>query len=227
MSFIGEIKMAVTINNFSVPTDSSDLGATLMPKLAYRFRVDFYGLGGRDPGDTLKVTRNVISAGRPSLTHPEITVDAYNSKIYLAGKHEWQTLDVVFRDDVDSNVIRALGAQMNLQVDHNAQSSAFTGAQYKFGMAISTLDGANNGDETVLDRWELAGCFISNIQYGELNYASGTDMVQVTITVRFDNAAHAIEYGNAAIDALSDGETGTAASAGNDGSKASTTEGRF
>lgn len=200
--------MAVTINNFNVPTDSES-GATLMPKLAYRFRVDFKGLGG-NPSST-RVTRNVVSAGRPSLTHEEITVDAYNSKIYLAGKHSWNTIDIVLRDDVDSNVIRQLGEQMNKQVDHNEQSSAFTGAQYKFGMSIATLDGSNenNGTEAELDRWDLAGCFITNIQYGELNYGSGSEMVQVTITVRYDNAAHVIVNGaNKTEDALSGKDSG-------------------
>ena len=203
--------MAVTINNFNVSTSDNESGATLMPKLAYRFRVDFNGLGGNPSSTT--VTRNVISCGRPSLTHEEITVDAYNSKIYLAGKHAWNTIDITFRDDVDSNVIKQLGNQMNKQVDHNAQSSAFSGMQYKFNMSIATLDGSNdgNGNAQELDRWDLVGCFITNIQYGDLNYGSGSEMVQVTCTIRYDNAAHEIVNGKfAGQDVMSGKETGTA-----------------
>ncbi len=80
--------MAV-ITNFGVPTDSS-AGTTLMPKLSYRFRVTFEDLGGATATD--EVTQNVISAGRPSMTHEEVVVDSYNSKMYLAGKHAWEPI---------------------------------------------------------------------------------------------------------------------------------------
>ena len=101
--------MAV-ITNFGVPTDSS-AGTTLMPKLQYRFRVSFNNIGD----GTLKseMTQNVISASRPNLTHEEVVVDSYNSKMYLAGKHTWEPVSIVFRDDMNSNVINQLGAQLN------------------------------------------------------------------------------------------------------------------
>ena len=71
--------MAV-ITNFGVPA-GSDAGTTLMPKLQYRFRVSFTGLG--DGNLKSETTQNVISASRPNLTHEEVVVDSYNSKMYL------------------------------------------------------------------------------------------------------------------------------------------------
>jgi hypothetical protein len=181
--------MAV-ITNFGVPTDSS-AGTTLMPKLQYRFRVTFADLGG--PGATDEVTQNVISTGRPALTHEEVVVDSYNSKIYLAGKHTWDPITIVFRDDMSSKVIKKLGAQLNRQVDHADQSSSVSGNAYKFGVKIETLDGANGATKpAVFDAWDLQGCFITNVQYGDLNYADSS-MVQVTLSVRFDNALHTID----------------------------------
>lgn len=179
--------MAV-ITNFGVPTDSA-AGTTLMPKLQYRFRVRFEKLGADTRHDI--VTQNVISVGRPNLTHEEIIVDSYNSKIYLAGKHTWETISIVLRDDMNSEVIKQIGSQLNRQVDHFSQSSAAAGASYKFGMFIETLDG-NNGDTgtpVVFDSWELQGCYLSNVQYGDLNYAT-SDVVQLTATIRYDNAIH-------------------------------------
>lgn len=191
--------MAV-ITNFGVPVEGES-GATLMPKLQYRFRVQFQNLGN---ASGTKATRNVVSVGRPALTHEEVTVDTYNSKIYLAGKHSWDPITLTLRDDVDSEVIELLGKQLNRQVNHNDQSGAFVGANYKFGMTIETLDGSqDDSDAAVLDQWTLAGCFISNIQYGELNYAT-SDVVQVSVTIRFDNASHDID----GTDALSANPTG-------------------
>ena len=105
--------MAV-ITNFGVPADGAT-GTTLMPKLQYRFRVSFDLLGNKE--DKAEVTQNVISASRPNLTHEEVVVDSYNSKMYLAGKHTWEPVTIVFRDDMNSNVIKQLGYQLNKQVD--------------------------------------------------------------------------------------------------------------
>lgn len=193
--------MAV-ITNFGVPV-TGETGATLMPKLQYRFRVEFEGLGAQT--SATKATRNVVNVSRPSMTHEEVQVDMYNSKVFLAGKHTWDPVTLVLRDDVDSEVIKLMGAQMSRQVNHAEQSSALSGADYKFGMSIATLDGSQDGGETnVLDQWDLSGCFIQNIQYGELNYAT-SDVVQVTVTIRFDNAAHMVDF--ASEDALSSKET--------------------
>lgn len=181
--------MAV-ITNFGVPTDST-VGTTLMPKLQYRFRVSFTNLGGGTLKD--QTTQNVISSSRPNLTHEEVIVDSYNSKMYLAGKHTWEPVTIVLRDDMDSNVIKVLGEQLNKQVDHTDQSSAIAGSAYKFNVKIETLDGANGATKpSVFDTWDLQGAFISNIQYGDLNYAD-SNMVQVTLTVRYDHAVHTVD----------------------------------
>ena len=187
--------MAV-ISNFGIGITSADEGAALMPKLQYRFRVTFSKMGGNASSDV--VTKNVISVSRPALDHDDVTVDTYNSKIRLAGKHMWQDLTLVLRDDVDSEVIKHLDNQLSRQVNHNDQASSRAGSNYKFNMVIETLDGGTPGE--TLDRWELIGCFIPSVQYGDLNY-SASDMVQVTATIRFDNASHHI--GDASDDLLS------------------------
>lgn len=180
--------MAV-ISNFGVPAGSGE-ATTLMPKLQYRFRVTFTQLGASANSDT--VTQNVISVGRPNLTHEEIVVDSYNSKIYLAGKHTWEAISIVLRDDMNSNVIKQVGEQLQRQLDHGAQASSASGAGYKFQVKVETLDGGNgDGGPEVFDTWELLGCYLSNVQYGELNYGT-SDMVQVTMQVRFDHANHKI-----------------------------------
>lgn len=179
------------ISNFGVPVNGND-GTTLMPKLQYRFRVKFTKLGSATgEGGTKKaeLTQNVISVSRPNLTHEEVVVDHYNSKTYLAGKHTWDPVTIVFRDDQNSHVIKAIGEQLNKQVDHGDQSSAVAGEGYKFEVEIETLDGQNGSQPAVFDTWKLVGCFIQNVQYGELNY-SASDMVQVTLSLRYDTAEH-------------------------------------
>jgi hypothetical protein len=183
--------MAVT-SNFGVPTPDDGTGSVLMPKLQYRFRVLFDNLGGSSDGNTF-VTKNVVSVTRPTLDHEDVTIDVYNSKIRLAGKHTWGDVTLIIRDDINSDVVTALGAQMASQVNHSEQSSRKAGGDYKFGMRIEMLDGSNEGDgqDAVIDAWTLAGCFIPSIQYGDLNYAT-SEVVQITATIRYDNASNEI-----------------------------------
>ena len=182
--------MAV-ITTLGVP-DNAGNTTTIMPKLQYRFRVTFIG-----DGFSASPTRSVISVSRPSLTHDEVLIDAYNSRINLAGKHTWDPITVVLRDDVDSVVIRELNNQLNRQVDHANQSSSRAGSGYKFQMTVESLDGANP-TPGVLDKFELAGCYIQNIQYGEMAYAA-SEQVQVTVSVRYDNAEIYDAAGNATL----------------------------
>ena len=177
------------LSKFGVPI-SGNTSAVLMPKLAYRFRVTFTGLGGTGT-DTKALTREIISVGRPNLTHDEVTIDVYNSRIFLAGKHTWEPLAIVMRDDINSDVITLLNSQVQHQVDHFEQSARLAGAQYKFSTIIETLDGTSNANSatTVLDTWSLSGCFVQNMTWGESNYAT-SEPVQITMTVRYDNAEH-------------------------------------
>jgi hypothetical protein len=174
--------MAV-ISNLGIP-DRGNVTSTIMPKLAYRFRVTF--ISPQESGFTNTITRSVIGASRPTLQHDPITLDSYNSRIYLAGKHTWAPIQITFRDDVDSAVMKQVNSQMNLQVDHANQSSPRAGSSYKFGLLVETLDGANPSPG-VLDTYELAGCFITNVSYGDLNYGQ-SDQITMSITVQYDNA---------------------------------------
>jgi hypothetical protein len=182
--------MAV-LTTLGVP-DNSGNTTTIMPKLQYRFRVTFQG-----EAFSSTPTRNVISASRPGLTHEQIPLDAYNSRIYLAGKHTWEPVSIVLRDDIDGVTLRELNNQLNRQVDHANQSSSRAGAGYKFTTVVEALDGANP-TPGVLDTFELSGCYITNIQYGDMAY-SASDQVQVTVQIQYDNAEIYDAAGNATL----------------------------
>jgi hypothetical protein len=181
------------LTKFGVPVGGTTT-PVLMPKLQYRFRVTFNNIGG--PGDSKSLTHQIVSVTRPTLTHEEITLDVYNSKIFLAGKHSWEAITLVIRDDVDNKVIELVDAQMQNQIDHHEQSAPLAGAQYKFTTIIDTLDGRND-DSTgpdVLDTWTLGGCWISSAAFNESNYAT-SDAMQINLTIRYDNAKHENDVG--------------------------------
>lgn len=189
--------MAVDLSKFNVPGGVS--GALVQPKLGYRFRVTLINFGG---AESQQLTSQVVSVGRPSLTHDDVVVDVYNSRINLAGKHSWDPITLTVKDDVTNEVVKSIGAQLQRQVDHAAQTSTKAGLGYKFEMTIENLDGA----EGVLDAWSLGGCYIQNVNYGENNYSS-SDPLQITIAIKYDNANH-VDMFNGTTNSTADGATG-------------------
>lgn len=169
------------LTKFGVPTTGTN--AMVMPKLQYRFRVNIYGFGTY--ASSTEITQNVVSVTRPSLTHDEITLDAYNSRAYLAAKHTWEPITLTLRDDMNNTVTRQVASQVQKQLNHGLQSAPAAGKDYKFGLVIEQLDGSQPG--VVLESWSLNGCFIQNVNYGENNYAT-SDQMTITLQIRYDNA---------------------------------------
>ena len=158
----------------------------LMPKLKYRFRVMFENFGVSTPRTEL--TKQVIDFARPTATFEEITIDLYNSKMYLAGKASWETITINLRDDAGGQVQRLVGEQLQKQMDFMEQASAASGIDYKFVTKCEILDGGNGlATPTVLETWELYGCFLTSANYNDLNYGT-SEAVTISLTMRFDNA---------------------------------------
>jgi hypothetical protein len=156
-----------------------------MPKLQYRFRVNFLNFG---VGSSVELTKQVIDINRPTVSFETITLPIYNSTMYLAGKHSWNELTVNIRDDAGGQVSKLVGQQLQKQMDFVEQASAATGQDYKFQTNIEILDGGNGAAApTVLETWECYGCFILSANYNSLNYAT-SDAVTIALTMRYDNA---------------------------------------
>jgi hypothetical protein len=178
-----------TLSKFTVPLASNQSASTqglLMPKLQYRFRVTLQNFGVTPA--TTELTKQVIDVTRPNVTFDEITLDVYNSRVYLAGKHTWEAITLNLREDVGGNVQRLVGEQLQKQFDFYEQSSAASGIDYKFTTKIEILDGGNGANvANVLETFELYGCFVSNANYNTLAYSSN-DPVTVALSIRYDNA---------------------------------------
>lgn len=169
------------LTQYGVPTTSGN--TIMMPKLQYRFRVNMLSFG--NAGGTNDFTSNVISVTRPSLTHDEVTLDAYNSRAYLAAKHTWEPITITLRDDMNNSVSKHVASQLQKQLNHGLQSAPSAGKDYKFGLVVEQLDGSQPG--VVIETWSLNGCFIQNVNYGENNYAT-SDVMQITLQIRYDAA---------------------------------------
>ena len=160
-----------SLNKFTVPLSG---GATsqglLMPKLKFRFRVtlDQFGVPG---APTTELTKQVITVDRPSLTFDDITLEVYNSRVKMLGKHKWGDPKLKIRDDASGVVSKIVGAQLQKQFDFFEQSGAASGIDYKFRMRVEILDGGNGAFEPVtLESFEFLGCYIKAVTYAGGDY---------------------------------------------------------
>lgn len=174
---------------FNMTVASDNAGGNqglLMPKLQFRFRVNFLNFG--TDTSTVELTKQVIDCSRPQVQFTEITLPIYNSTMYLAGKATWQTLSINIRDDASGTVSKLIGQQLQKQMDFVEQASAATGQDYKFETNIEILDGGNGtAAPVVLETWELYGCFVQTANYNTLNYGTN-EVVTISLTLRYDNA---------------------------------------
>ena len=194
--------MAITsLNKYTVPLASNQSSATqglLMPKLKYRFRVVLQGFGAAGSIST-ELTKQVADVTRPKVSFEEMEIPVYNSKVYLAGKYTWETMTLTLRDDASGNVQRLVGEQIQKQFDFMEQAAARSGIDYKFTTKIEILDGGNGASvPSILETFEVYGCFIQNADYGEMSYATN-EPATVALTIRFDNA---IQYKGGQVDGI-------------------------
>ncbi len=177
-----------TLSKFTVPLandQSSSSQGLLMPKLQYRFRAVLENFGVSTPRSEL--TKQIMDVSRPNLTFDQVTLDVYNSRVYMAGKHTWEPISITIRDDVNNAVTKLVGEQIQKQFDFFEQSSAASGIDYKFTTRIEMLDGGGGSSKpNVLETFELYGAYIDNVNYNTLAYTESTPAT-ITLGIRYDN----------------------------------------
>jgi len=178
-----------SLNRFTVPLSATQAASTqglLMPKMKYRFRVtlDNFGVAGTP---STELTKQVMSVSRPDITFDEVTLDVYNSRVKLLGKHKIGDPKLKIRDDASGVVAKKVGEQLQKQFDFFEQSSAASGIDYKFRMRVEMLDGGNGAFEPVtLESFEFLGCYIKQATYQGGDYTSN-DPMDIDMTLSVDN----------------------------------------
>jgi hypothetical protein len=179
--------MSINLAKLGVPVNGNPANqGLLMPKLQYRYRVNFLNFGVTKA--TNELTKQIITATRPSPEFDAVVLDAYNSRINIAGKPKWTPISIVVRDDASGAVSRLVGEQLQKQFDFYEQASASAGSEYKFQTHIEILDGGNGAyTPTVLERFELYGCYVNKVEYKGGDYKS-SEPLDITLSITYDNA---------------------------------------
>lgn len=172
-----------TINDIGIPGVGSGI---LHPKQQNRWRVTFANIGGG--ADSQPLSMQAIRITRPKLNFQKIELHRYNSISYIAGKHSWDPSSITLQDDVSGSASQVVQAQLQKQqwlIGAEGQWLAAAGeaSLYKFVTYLDMLD----GNDQVIEKWTMEGCYIENADYSELDYQN-SEAVTIALTISFDHA---------------------------------------
>lgn len=172
-----------TINDIGIPNVGTGI---LQPKLKNLWRVTFSNIGsGTNPQP---LSMQAVTISRPSLSFEEVQLDRYNSRAWVAGKHNWEACNLSIEDDITGTASRVIQDQLQVQQWLIGAEGPFLGkgtegSVYKFATVLEQLD----GKEQVVEKWTMEGCFLQSVNYSELDYAA-SEAVKIDLVIRYDHA---------------------------------------
>lgn len=166
-------------------------GEILHPQMKNKWRLTFNGIGG--VLDSQALTFQAITCDRPKLSFEKVTLDRYNSRAYIAGKHQFDPINVTFEADIGGNVSSVIRSQLERQQRIIGMAAAprlptaLAGQDYKFSITQEILD----GDNTPLEVWYIEGAWIENADFTDLDY-SASETIKIQLTITYDHARQEI-----------------------------------
>lgn len=122
----------------------------------------------------------VQTSGRPKMKINPVKIDYMNTAFYVAGKYEWDPIDIKFIDPIGPSSSNKLMDWVRLHAESLTGREGYA-AGYKKDLILKSLDPAGNE----VQKWVLYQCMVTNIDFGDNDH--GNDELQmVTITLQPD-----------------------------------------
>ena len=177
------------------------------PKRAHRFILEIPGLVSEE--DKFTYAKYLAkSVTKPAYTITTATHKFLGNTYYYPGSVEWNEVTAVIVNAInpDGNeiLLRALAGMGYLRPD--IQEGIITGDQLPGTVnkadALDQLGYVTieelNGEGGNVGQWQLVNAFITNATFGDLNYDNDTELLNVTVQIRYD---YAIYLSGPAVDA--------------------------
>ena len=143
------------------------------PKTKNRFIMDIDGI----PSYFVK------TMNRPQITFEEIELNHINVKRYLKGKGTWEPLEITLYDPIVPSGAQAVMEWVRLHHESVTGRDGYSDF-YKKDITFNLLGPV--GDK--VEEWMLVGSFIQTANFNDLDFANGTDVADISLTLRYDYA---------------------------------------
>ncbi len=122
----------------------------------------------------------VESAARPHITINPVEIPFLNTSTFVAGRFNWQTIPVTFRDPIGPSAAQAAMEWVRLHAESVTGRRGYA-AGYKKDLDLELLDPTG----VAVEKWILQGCLITSVNFGSLNYG-GDDIMGVDMKLQPD-----------------------------------------
>lgn len=125
----------------------------------------------------------IKTAARPTYTTEEIEVPFINATRYLAGKTKFGTMAMTLHDPISPSGAQSIMEWIRAHYESVSGRAGYADF-YKRDIQLKLLDPVG----TVVELWNIVGAFITEANFGELTYEGNAEPVEISLTIRYDNA---------------------------------------
>ena len=122
----------------------------------------------------------VSSGSRPSISQEETEIQFLNTSTFVAGRFNWQTINVTFRDPIGPSAAQALMEWVRLHAESVTGRMGYA-AGYKKNIDLEMLDPTG----VVVEKWLLQDTFLTDVNFNALSYSQDA-LATITATLRPD-----------------------------------------
>ena len=122
----------------------------------------------------------VESTARPHITIGATEIPFLNTSVWVAGRFNWQTINVTFRDPIGPSAAQALMEWVRLHAESVTGRMGYA-AGYKKDVDLEMLDPTG----VVVEKWILYGTFLTDVNFNALDYKSDA-LATIAATLRMD-----------------------------------------
>lgn len=122
----------------------------------------------------------VESTSRPKITVGATEIQFLNTSTFVAGRFNWEPLNVTFRDPIGPSASQALMEWVRLCAESVTGRMGYA-AGYKKNVDLELLDPTG----VVVEKWILEGTFLTSTDFGTLDYKSDA-IANITASMRMD-----------------------------------------
>ncbi len=123
---------------------------------------------------------------RPSLKINSTPIPWMNTTYYVAGKYNWEEMDIVFIDVIGPSTSQSVMEWIRLHAESISGREGYA-SSYQKTIILKQLD--PTGVE--IDKWTLENCQITSVDFGKNSYDSD-DWQKISITIQPQRCIHNI-----------------------------------
>ena len=122
----------------------------------------------------------VESTSRPHIMIGATEIQFLNTSTFVAGRFNWQTINVTFRDPIGPSAAQALMEWVRLHAESVTGRMGYA-AGYKKDIDLEMLDPTG----VVVEKWILEGTFLLGYDGGSLSYSTD-GLAKISCQMRMD-----------------------------------------